>query len=64
MEAILLQELNQLEHEGENSLYLLGATIKRLSEDNCQPIPMDDDGDALIDGELYCVTSHGIFVVE
>jgi hypothetical protein len=51
---------------GENGIdmYLLGRTVKSLSVESGRPITADARGNPIFDGELYCCSSKGIWLVE
>lgn len=51
-------------HDEPEMMYLTGATLKLLAEQNGHPATKDDSGQPIKDTELYCVTSRGIFLVE
>ena len=53
----------QLE-DGQEGLYLLGSTLKALGGKKEREGLTDDCGQPIVDDELYCITTRGIFLVE
>ena len=65
------QEIEQLYQEATRGYeeptvaYLSGRTLKEMSKKLGAPIPRDNDGNPILDGEAYCmIAGEGIFRVE
>lgn len=51
-------------HDEPDIAYCNGKTLKEMAAKCGEPVSEDSDGNPIRDGELYCMTRKGIWLIE